>query len=58
MAVSGSFTVDGGLPRVTLPRLEWTVSGVSSLPANARISGIITTATEQRTFSFNLVLDD
>ncbi len=49
----------GGVPRTALTRLEWMLTGVSSFPANARISGrMVAENGEQRTFSFDLVLDD
>jgi hypothetical protein len=58
MVVLGRTTLGGGVPRVTLDRLEWTVSGISSFPANARISGRLVAGAQERTFSFDLVLDD
>lgn len=59
MVVQGRFTVGGGVPRATLTRVEWTLTGVPPYPANARISGQITGDNgEQRTFSFDLLLDD
>ncbi len=59
MIVQGRFTVGGGIPGATFTRLEWTLTGVSSYPANARISGrLLGENGEQRTFSFDLVLDD
>ncbi|HEV2735684.1 MAG TPA: hypothetical protein VGV85_12640 [Longimicrobiaceae bacterium] len=58
MVVQGRTTLGGGLPRVTLDRLEWSVSGVSSFPANARISGRLVAGAQERSFSFDLVLDD
>ncbi len=59
MIVQGRFTVGGGVPRTTLTRLEWMLTGVSSFPTNARISGrMVAENGEQRTFSFDLVLDD
>jgi hypothetical protein len=58
MVVQGRTTLGGGVPRVTLDRLEWSVSGVSSFPANARISGRLVAGAQERAFSFDLLLDD
>ena len=58
MVVQGPFTVGGGVPTLTLTRMEWTISGVADLPANARISGMIATEAGERPFSFQLTLDD
>jgi hypothetical protein len=58
MVVQGRATLGGGVPRTTLDRLEWTVSGISTFPANARISGRLVAGGQERAFSFDLVLDD
>ena len=58
IVVQGSFTVGGGVPALTLIRMEWTISNVAELPANARISGMIATEAGERPFSFQLTLDD
>ena len=43
---------------LTLTRMEWTISGVAELPANARFSGVIATEDSERPFSFQLTLAD
>lgn len=58
MVVGEPFTVGGGLPRTTRTRLEWTVSGVASLPAAVRIAGVVAAGGSERLFTFGLVLDD
>jgi hypothetical protein len=58
MVVQGRTMLGGGVPRVTLDRLEWSLSGASSFPANARISGRLVAGSQERAFSFDLVLDD
>ena len=59
MIVEGELTIGGGVPRTTLSRLEWAVTGVRSLPANAQIRGRVTAAGgQQRAFAFTLTVDD
>lgn len=57
MRVVGSMTVGGGLPRTTLSRLDWSLSGIKTYPANAHMEMQIV-GDKQRSFSINLVLDD
>jgi hypothetical protein len=57
MRVAGSMTVGGGLPRTTLTSLDWSLSGIKTYPANARMTMQIV-GDKQRSFSINLVLDD
>jgi hypothetical protein len=58
MRLSGSATFGGGVPRVTLTRLDWSLTGLASLPANARLSMQISDGTRQRTLTADLLLDD
>jgi hypothetical protein len=59
MVVAGQITIGGGVPRTTLTRLEWTISGVRSLPANATIRGTLAAAGgQQRPFAFTVMVDD
>jgi hypothetical protein len=58
MIVTGSLTMGGGIPQTTVSRMEWTVSGISSFPANATIEGRLVNDRGDRRFSFKLVLDD
>ena len=48
----------GGVPRTTLDRLEWDISGFTSLPGKLQISGSLLAADQERAFAFELVLDD
>jgi hypothetical protein len=59
MVVAGQFTLGGGVPRTALTRLEWAVTGVRPLPANATIRGTLATVgSQQRAFAFAVMLDD
>jgi len=59
MVVTGQVTIGGGVPRTSLTRFEWGVTGVRSLPANAEISGALTPAGgQQRSFAFIVMVDD
>lgn len=58
MVLQGRTTLGGGVPRTTLDRLEWTLSGLTTLPASARISGRLVAGGQERAFSFDLLLDD
>ena len=59
MVVAGQFTIGGGVPRTALTRLEWAVSGLRSLPADAAIQGTLTAAGgQQRPFAFTVTVDD
>ena len=59
MVVAGQLTIGGGVPRTTLTRLEWAITGVRSLPANAEIRGTLTAAGgQQRAFAFTVMVDD
>jgi hypothetical protein len=58
MIVQGPLTFGGGVPRITLSRLEWSISSIATLPSTARISGKLVSGTTERAFSFDLVVDD
>ena len=58
MTIEGTLTIGGGIPKVTIRRLEWSLEGANSLPAQVRISGKIYGETDERTFSFDLIVDD
>jgi hypothetical protein len=58
MRLSGSSTFGGGLPRVTVSRVDWTLTGISSFPANAHLTMQISDGTRQRNLSVDLILDD
>ena len=58
MLVDGSLTMGGGIPRTSVERLEWTVSGTSSLPASVLIEGRLVAGGNQRGYAFSVVVDD
>jgi hypothetical protein len=58
MVVQGALTLGGGVPRTTLSRLEWTVSGLGTFPARARIAGRLVGGGRERAYAFELVVDD
>jgi hypothetical protein len=58
MRLSGSATFGGGVPRVTVSRIDWSLSGIGSFPANARLTMQISDGTRQRSLSVDLMLDD
>ena len=56
--IDGALTIGGGIPKITINRLEWSIEGAKPLPAQARISGKIYGEVDKRTFSFDLIIDD
>jgi hypothetical protein len=58
MVMSGTLTVGGGVPRVALTRVEWSMSGLTTLPSTARVSGRLVAGSQSRTFSFDVPIDD
>jgi hypothetical protein len=58
MVVSGVLTFGGGVPRVALTRVEWSLTGLTTLPATLRISGRLVAGSQSRTFSFDVPIDD
>jgi hypothetical protein len=58
MIVQGPITFGGGVPTITLSRMEWSASGISSLPGTIRISGRLVRGTLDRSFSFDVIVDD
>jgi hypothetical protein len=58
MLLSGNTTLGGGVPRVLADRIEWSVSGFSTLPGTMKISGKIVRGTNERAFSYDLLIDD
>lgn len=58
MRVTGPATFGGGLPRVTITRLDWSLTGLASLPANARLTTQVSDGTRQRNLAVDLLLDD
>jgi hypothetical protein len=58
MVLSGTISLGGGVPRTSFSRIEWNVSGLTTLPATATISGRLVTASGTRSFSFLVDVDD
>ncbi len=61
MVVEGNLEVGGAIPTTTIQRLVWTAAGVGgalTLPGEISISGTIEGPTEQRAFSFEVLVDD
>jgi hypothetical protein len=58
MVLTGTISLGGGVPRTSFSRIEWNVSGLTTLPATATISGRLVTASGTRSFSFLVDVDD
>ena len=59
ITIEGSLTIGGGIPKVTIRRMEWTLErGTKPFPAQVRIFGKIYGEADERTFSFDLIVDD
>ena len=58
ITIEGALTIGGGIPKITVKRLEWSLAWANSLPAQVRISGKLYGEADERSFSFDLVVDD
>jgi len=58
LTIEGALTIGGGIPKVNVSRLAWSLEGANSFPAQVRISGKIYGEVDERSFSFDLILDD
>jgi hypothetical protein len=58
MNATGDITLGGGVPKVTLSRIEWIVSGLDGFPGVLTISGRLVSGARQSAFSFQVHLDD
>ncbi len=58
ITIEGALTIGGGIPKITIRRLEWYLAGAKPLPAQVRISGKIHGEVDERSFSFDLLVDD
>ena len=56
--IEGDLTIGGGIPKVTISRLEWSLEWADSLLGQVRISGEIDGEVDERSFSFDLIVDD
>ena len=58
LTIEGALTIGGGIPKITIRRLEWSLEGANSLFGEVRISGKIYGEVDERSFSFDLIVDD
>ena len=58
LTIEGDLTIGGGIPKIAITRLEWSIAGAKPLPAQVRISGKIYGEVDERSFSFDLIVDD
>ena len=56
--IQGDLTVGGGIPKIAIRRWEWSLEGANSLIGQVRISGKIYGEVDERSFSFELFVDD
>ena len=58
MVIDGTITLGGAIPTITLTRFEWTIT-IPQMPGTARFEGLLRNAVgDQRSFSFNVFIDD
>jgi hypothetical protein len=58
ITIEGALTVGGGIPKIAIRRFEWSLEGANSIIGEVRISGKIYGEADERSFSFDLILDD
>jgi hypothetical protein len=62
MVVAGQLTLGGGVPRVELTRLEWSIAGIAGFPATARVAGRLVAGAGAgaiaRPFAIDVLVDD
>ena len=56
--IEGDLTIGGGIPKIAMRRYEWSLEGATSVLGQVRISGKIYGEVDERSFSFDLVVDD
>ena len=56
--IEGDLTVGGGIPKIAMRRYEWSLEGATSTMGQVRISGKIYGEVDERSFSFDLIVDD
>ncbi len=57
ITIEGDLTIGGGIPKINIKRLDWSIEGASSFPGQVRISGKVY-GVDDRSFSFDLIVDD
>jgi len=58
ITIEGAMTIGGGIPKITIRRWEWSLEGEQSILGQVRIWGKIYGEVDERSFSFDLFLDD
>ena len=58
LTIEGDLTIGGGIPKIIIRKLEWSLEEAKPSPAQVRISGKIYGELDERSFSFDLILDD
>lgn len=60
MEITGSATFGGGVPRVTVDRLEWRMTGfvAGTAPYESTFSGLLAAGAQTRPYSFKIMVDD
>ena len=58
ITIEGDLTVGGGIPKIAIRRYEWSLEGATSTIGQVRISGKIYGEVDERSFSFDLIVDD
>ena len=59
--IEGVLTIGGGVPKTTIRKLEWSIENLDSSPTGpgqSLISGKVYGETDDRSFSFDLIVDD
>jgi hypothetical protein len=56
--IEGDLTVGGGIPKIAMRRYEWSLEGADSVLGQVRISGKVYGEVDERSFSFDLIVDD
>ena len=58
LTIEGALTIGGGIPKITIRRWEWSMAEAKPHRAQVRISGNIYGEVDERSFSFDLTVDD
>ena len=58
ITIEGDLTIGGGIPKIAVRRYEWSLEGATSMLGQVRISGKIYGEVDERSFSFDLIVDD
>jgi len=58
ITIEGALTIGGGIPKIAIRRYEWSLEGAKPHAAQVHISGKIYGEVDERSFSFDLIVDD